>query len=177
MKNIKLRDVEGYAEFKAECDFFRCEEEYPGWTGSERYIIISNLSEEELNAKYPLVLAAMRPFLIADDSYGKIRRDSNNAERRAVRFAEKHETIFDFDEETENCNDELIDWTAHNMMSISLEMEEAMSALTTIQRERLEKYYFEGHTIDDIAQEENVRSNAVRDSIAQALKKLKKYYA
>ena len=67
MKNIKLRDVEGYAEFKAECDFFRCEEEYPGWTGSERYIIISNLSEEELNAKYPLVLAAMRPFLIADD--------------------------------------------------------------------------------------------------------------
>ena len=36
-----------------------------------------------------------------------------------------HETIFDFDEETECCNKELIDWNAGERISISLEKEEA----------------------------------------------------
>ncbi len=177
MKNIRLRDVEGYEEFKAECDFFRCEEEYPGWTGTKKYIIVSNLSEEDLSAKYPLVIAAMRPFMIVGEEIGKIRTDSNNAERRAARFSVKHETIFNFDEDTECCNEELVDWSSYNQMAISMEMEEALSCLTEVQRNRIKKYYFDGYTIKEIAIEENVQCNAVRDSIDQALKKLKKYFA
>lgn len=176
MTNIRLRDIEGYENFKAECDFFRCEEEYPGWTGTEKYIIISDCSEEVLMAKYPLVIEAMRPFMIVGESYGTIRRESNNTERRIKRFAMTHETIFDFDEETECCNKELIDWNAGERISISLEMEEALSTLTEIQQKRIRAYYFGQMTIDEIAQKEGVYNRAVRKSLQQSLEKLKKYF-
>ena len=37
MANIRFRSIEGYESFKTKCNFFRCEEEYPGWTGNEKY--------------------------------------------------------------------------------------------------------------------------------------------
>lgn len=48
MANIRFRSIEGYESFKTKCNFFRCEEEYPGWTGNEKYIIVTDVPEQEL---------------------------------------------------------------------------------------------------------------------------------
>lgn len=175
MTNIRLRDIEGYENFKAECDFFRCEEEYPGWTGTEKYIIISDCSEEVLMAKYPLVIEAMRPFMIVSESYGTIRKESNNTERRIKRFAMTHETIFDFDEETECCNEELIDFKTCEQIDLNLELQEALSVLTEVQRERIVKYYLQGMTFSEIARSENKNYKSVRDSVIQGIEKMKNF--
>lgn len=46
MANIRFRSIEGYESFKTKCNFFRCEEEYPGWTGNEKYIIVTDVPEQ-----------------------------------------------------------------------------------------------------------------------------------
>lgn len=36
--NTRFGSIEGYESFKTECNFFKCDEEYPGWTGNEKCI-------------------------------------------------------------------------------------------------------------------------------------------
>lgn len=51
MKNTRISSLENYEQFKEVCSFFRLEDEYPGWTGSEKYGIITELNETELLAE------------------------------------------------------------------------------------------------------------------------------
>ena len=39
MANIRFRSIEGYETFKTKCNFFRCEEEYPGCLAAEHTFI------------------------------------------------------------------------------------------------------------------------------------------
>ena len=125
MANIRFRSIEGYETFKTKCNFFRCEEEYPGWTGNEKYIIVTDVPEQELLKEYPRVLSAMQPYLIVGTDYGKMRNDSYNAERRAKFFSAKCDA-FGLNDETENFHNELIDYSFSEKSTLSLELEEAL---------------------------------------------------
>ena len=52
----------------------------------------------------------------------------------------------------------------------------AMEALSPAQRELVEKVYFEGRIITDIAREEGVSKQSVHERVGRALKKLKKNF-
>ena len=52
----------------------------------------------------------------------------------------------------------------------------AMEALSPSQRELVEKGYFEGREITDIAREEGVTKQSVHERVERALKKLKKNF-
>ena len=52
----------------------------------------------------------------------------------------------------------------------------AMEALSPSQRELVEKVYFEGRKITDIAREEGVTKQSVHERVERALKKLKKNF-
>ena len=52
----------------------------------------------------------------------------------------------------------------------------AMKALSPAQRELVEKVYFEGRKITDIAREEGVSKQSVHERVGRALKKLKKNF-
>ena len=52
----------------------------------------------------------------------------------------------------------------------------AMEALSPSQRELVEKVYFEGRKITDIAREEGVNKQSVHERVERALKKLKKNF-
>ena len=56
MSKERLRNIPGYKEFKNIARFFFCEEEYPGWTGTEKAAVISELSAEELLKKFPEIM-------------------------------------------------------------------------------------------------------------------------
>jgi len=51
---------------------------------------------------------------------------------------------------------------------------EALSKLTSTQRRRIQKYYIEGKTLQEIADEEGVNKASIRENILSAEKKLKK---
>ena len=175
MANIRFRSIEGYESFKTKCNFFRCEEEYPGWTGNEKYIIVTDVPEQELLKEYPRMLSAMRPYLIVGTDYGKMRNDSYNAERRAKFFSAKSDA-FGLNDETENFHNELIDYSFSEKSTLSMELEEALNELTEIQRKRVIKYYFGRMTMEEIANSEGTVKSAVKKSLEQALAKLHKYF-
>lgn len=175
MANIRFRSIEGYESFKTKCNFFRCEEEYPGWTGNEKYIIVTDVPEQELLKEYPRMLSAMRPYLIVGTDYGKMRNDSYNEERRAKFFSAKCDA-FGLNDETENFHNELIDYSFSEKSTLSMELEEALNELTEIQRKRVIKYYFGRMTMEEIANIEGTVKSAVKKSLEQALAKLHKYF-
>ena len=50
-------------QFKNECNVFRTVKEYPGYTGEEKRIIITDLEEDEFYTRYESILSDFVPFL------------------------------------------------------------------------------------------------------------------
>jgi RNA polymerase sigma-70 factor (ECF subfamily) len=67
--------------------------------------------------------------------------------------------------------DELVDKLAMDMLP------DALAALPEIQRRRVTAYYYEGLTYREIAARESKDESTIRESIASAIKKLKKHFA
>ncbi len=55
-------------------------------------------------------------------------------------------------------------------------LQKAMQSLTEVQRKRLHLYFFEGLTYRQIAEKKGVGEKNIRESIAGALKKIKKFF-
>ena len=55
-------------------------------------------------------------------------------------------------------------------------LQKAMQSLTEVQRERLHLYFFEGLTYRQIAEKKGIGEKNVRESITDAIKKIKKYF-
>ena len=64
MKEKKIKSLEGYGEFREMCFPFLLEEEYPGWTGEEKWGIVTDLSEDALLEEYPKIMEALSPYLM-----------------------------------------------------------------------------------------------------------------
>ena len=74
---MKIKELPGYGKFKKLCDVDRCEKYYPGWTGEEKYLIITDASEELLRAEFLEIMKQLSPYVIV----GKYFQQMNEAER------------------------------------------------------------------------------------------------
>ena len=178
MANIKLRDIEGYENFKAEFDFFRCEEEYPGWTGPEKYGIITDLNKTQLLEKYPSIISFMEPVLLLDGSLKEIRNEYRKNEKKHTWRSANTMDIFGFDDDSfERFHSELICDSFDEQIDPKLRYEtlyKALEQLTVSQKRRITAYYFDGKSIEEIAQSEHVAVSSVHEGLSAGLKKLKK---
>lgn len=178
MNNKRISSLEHYESFKAVCTFFRLEDEYPGWTGDEKYGIITALDESVLLGEYSDIMRALSPYIILGKEYASVRNESMNNDRRHQRNQENSESLFAFDEETEYHHAELMgpDFTEELIKSEMLR--HAMSCLTEVQRRRVEQYFFRDMNLKAICESEggNVKPVSVWESIQAALKKMKKYF-
>lgn len=52
-------------QFYIDCEVIETKYEYPQYTGVEKWIIITDLTEEELNSQYAEQIAPLRPYIIA----------------------------------------------------------------------------------------------------------------
>ena len=165
-------------QFKYECKVINLSYEYPGYTGKEKWAIITDLTEEELSEKYDEIISSYRPFILLSSLFGSVRADFIRNEDKFSKRAKRSISIFDFSEETEEHHLEV---AANDLEeeAISNETAEqgqaAIAQLKSIQRERLIKYFFEGKTLLQIAAEEGKSYSTVYESYQTALKKLKKY--
>lgn len=166
-------------QFYIECEVIETKYEYPQFTGTEKWIIITDLTEEELNIKYTEQIAPLKPFIIAPRSFGEVRDDYRRNEKKHQMRAIRSGHAFDFSEDTEEHHTEIISSVSlEDEMIYNEEMQrlrEAIQKLNTLQKTRLVKYFFDSKTLREIASEENVCVRAVAKSVEVAIKNLKNF--
>ena len=163
-------------QFYIDCEVVETKYEYPQYTGVEKWIIITDLTEEELNSKYAEQIAPLKPYIILSRSFGDVRKDFRRNEKKHHMRAVRSGHAFDFSEETEEHHTEIATNDLEEDFLYREEIEElrnAIQLLTQTQRERLIKFFFEGKSSRVIAKEEGVAYSAVDKSIAAAIKNLK----
>lgn len=165
-------------QFKNDCKVINLKYEYPGYTGTEQWAIITDLSESELTTRYFEQIAPYKPFIILSESFGNVRDDYRRNEKKHEMRALRHGHAFDFSEETEEHHSEIATPDVENEYlreETYAELRAAIMALEDTQKKRIIKYFFEGKTYKQIAKEEGVSFQAVAKSIDNAVKKLSKF--
>lgn len=175
MKKKLIRNMPGYAEFRTECSFEKCKDEYPGWTGKEKYIVFSKLSRTELESKYPEITAYISPYILIDTSVSAALVEYKRNEDKHHWRAAHHENSFGFDDSTELTHPELVSNDMEENLMLQILLEQAMSQLTDVQKRRVRMRYFEGLTYAQIARLEHTTDPAILKSVILALEKMKKF--
>lgn len=87
-------------QFYIDCEVIETKYEYPQYTGVEKWIIITDLTEEELNSKYAEQIAPLRPYIILSRSFGEVRNDFRRNEKkhhmRSVRSCSSGKCLNDY---------------------------------------------------------------------------------
>ena len=165
-------------QFKKDCQVIETKTEYPQYTGIEKWIIITELTEEELNLKYSEQIAPLRPFIVLDCSFAAVRddfrRNENKHKMRAVRSIEP----FDYDDELlATHHPEIIRDSLEDEIILLNEYEKLQSAIATlnpVQRRRLIMFFFDNMSYAKIAEKEGIAKSAAYKSIQIAIENVKK---
>lgn len=79
-KNNKLNNQEEL--FARDCRLINLKYEYDGYTGTEKWAIITELTEGELWDEYPDIISRYTPFVLLSMAQGKVIIDDNRETHR-----------------------------------------------------------------------------------------------
>lgn len=164
--------------FAKDCKLINLQYEYSGYTGTEKWAIVTELSENELKFKYPDVIRRYTPFVILSVAQGRVITEYQNVEAKERMRKLRYGHPFDInDGEFEEHHPEL---SAEDDIVEQLCLKEekqcikrAIDKLTDTQKRRVIAYFFENKSSREIAIEEGVNYSKIEKSINLALKKLK----
>lgn len=170
-------------QFNKDCKVINIRYEYEGFSGTERYIIASCLTEKEIWNKYPKQAKLYAPFVRVDLSFIEVRQKYINNEDKFCKRAKRTQDIFNFDETTAVFHKELLvnDFVLEQIneekeCELLSTLYKAFDTLTEKQKSRVVKYYVKDKTLRDIAEEENVKYQTINESLEGAIKKLKNFF-
>lgn len=175
---IRYKSEEQKNQFKELCTLIDFKYEYPGYTGEARYGFYSALPKHCQQAFFGDVLKQITPFVELSKDYVVVRNDY----RRNDRKFEYRSTVgnqFSTDDDFEEHHPEAVTGSVEDDLIREYDYKELQSALRSlpdVQRRRVEKYFFEGMTVREIAAEEMVNHTAVVRSIQVALKNMKNFF-
>ena len=168
---MKIKEIKGYKEFKKYCNFELCEKNYPGWVGEEKYIIVSDVSEQDLLSRFPEMMNALSPYVMIPKYYNSLNESMrHNDEKHACHT----ECSIDNYESLELLPGSLCVADFSDKFCAFDSLESALLDLSEIQRSRVIRRFYLGMSIKDIAEQDGVKSPCVINSIELARKKLKK---
>ncbi|WP_418517825.1 hypothetical protein [Pseudoruminococcus massiliensis] len=78
----KLTLTEQEELFAKDCKLINLRYEYKGYTGTEKWAIVTELAEEELLVKYPDVIRQYTPFILLSMAQGEVITEYQNYEAR-----------------------------------------------------------------------------------------------
>ena len=143
------------AQFFAACKIIDLKYEYNGYTGTERYGLITHLLEKEIQLKYGEQLDSCAPYIVLNSALGDVRADfERNNWKFENRLQIDHQYGVDdgFAEHHSDCA--VHDCAEQVIRSEELcELKAAIRELTPIQQRRLLDYYFNGKSYRRIATE------------------------
>lgn len=96
MKKLTVNEQEEL--FAQDCKLINLRYEYSGFTGTEKWAIITELSEEALWDKYPDVISRYTPFILLSMAQGEVisesHRNNDKYEKRSKRTKGRICSIF-----------------------------------------------------------------------------------
>ncbi len=182
-KDITIVDNELFSEFKAECKAFSLANEYPGHVGDEKYLILTDLSKEELIKKYgellkkyePYIVDSMRLYFPIADYY----KNEDKYEKRNTRNTISIEVDSD-DEQTFSTLQ--VDDYLTTFLEESSNKEKSRRVLSVlrklpdVQRRRLILWAEKEKSLTKVSKIEGVTIPTISKSIECAKKNFKKYF-
>ena len=179
--------------FTSECKLINLQYEYTGYMGQERWAIITELSEEDLFAKYPDVVNRYIPFVLLSVAQGEViyesKRNDDKYDKRNKRTVDAYgyeddisqlfhkELIVPYIDPIEAEENARLDEERKMQRNVEIaKVRKVLSMLQPIQKQRLLKHIIEGKTVCEIAREEGTYHSSVTKSINAAIKNFKKFY-
>lgn len=174
--------------FAKDCKLINLKYEYTGYIGQEKWVIVSELSEQELFEKYPDEVKKYIPFVLLSVEQGKAIQSYNRNEDKYRKRQNNNSDAFGYDDgTTENMHSEVSvpDFIEQQEMDdyYNRRAEEkirlfvtAMASLTEKQHKYLVMRYVDGISARDIAKAEGVAHQVVDRHILAAKKKIEKIF-
>ena len=127
-------------QFNQECTVIELKYEYPGYTGIEKYAIVSSLSQKEIETRFPEQARSYSPFLVLDISFLDVRRDYRNNNKKYEMRSIRSESVFGFnDSDTETHHKEIYVPDFVEQWIENYELKEAIKQLTDKERDRFQQ--------------------------------------
>ncbi len=179
--------------FAKNCKLINLKYEYTGYTGQEKWAIITELSEEELQKKYPDIISRYTPFVLLSMAQGVVIEDARRNDDKYEKRAKRTFDVYGYEDDmTEQFHKELLTFFEDPFEKAEserlaeekerLRQEESKKVRLTLnllkpkQRDRLIKVVLLGMSSRKIAKEEGVNYSVVDKSIAAAKKNFKRIY-
>ena len=179
--------------FSKNCKLINLKYEYTGYTGQEKWAIITELSEEELQKKYPDIISRYTPFVLLSMAQGVVIEDARRNDDKYEKRAKRTFDVYGYEDDmTEQFHKELLTFFEDPFEKAEserlaeekerLRQEESKKVRLTLnllkpkQRDRLIKVVLLGMSSRKIAKEEGVNYSVVDKSIAAAKKNFKRIY-
>ena len=167
--------IKEHKEFNEDCKIIDLQNEYRGFTGKERFAIVTRLNEAELMNKYKDIVKEYVPFLLLTTEQGKVIDDYSKAEVAYRRLVKRRHSKYSIDDgEFEVHHPELATEVNVLEQTEKEELHNCLEQLNEVHRSRVIKYFFYGMSLTEIANEEDVSRQAVAQSIQVAIKHLRK---
>lgn len=177
----KLTLTEQEELFVRDCKLINLKYEYTGYTGKEKWAIITSLSETELTKKYPDEILNYCPFILLSVEQGEAIIEFQNYEAKERMRNLRYGHAFDIDDgDFEEHHPEVITELDYEEMidkqNDIVKLKSALLKLNEKQKSRLIAYFFYDWTYEEIAQDEGVTKQSVEESIKTAIRKLRKIF-
>jgi hypothetical protein len=173
-------DIDALTEdFKAHCKIIKLGYEYPGYTGTENYAIVTDLSYAQIMERYAPVAEHYCPFLLLSKAAGEVIADFKRNEDKFSKRMQKDDCYGFEDGTTELYNTEICvpDFT-EELYGEKMDNRIVWAAfvrLTPTQKRYVNQHLFGGKTFTQIARDEGKAIKTVQESYSAAIKKLKKF--
>ena len=142
--------------------------EYPGYAGTEKWMIITDLSENEFAALYPSKYGIWKDAVIVSTKVGKaIFRYKYNEQKHLKRDTESLEAS--------NDTSVLRDYR-HTDPILKLTIQNSIDMLPGLQGSRIRKHYLEGLAVKELAEMEGVSVRSIQSCMQRGLLNLKRYF-
>lgn len=180
--------------FSSECKVIDLRYEYVGYIGEEKYAIVTDLTKDELLAKYPDVICRYTPFVLLSILHGEVIRDFHrNEDKFQKRDIRNHnlyggyedgvsersyrEFVTTYEDPVQQAIREAYELEMKQVHHRNiLKVQKTLSLMKPIQKDRLIKSVVKGMSSREIAKEESVNYSTVDKSISAAKKNFKKYF-
>lgn len=165
-------DIDINKSFKQECKVINLELEYEGYVGNERYAIITDLSEEELNARYSTEIERYKPFIILTRAMGLVMKKHEHDEKKHAMREARGEIHINCNADDETMilaltedDDQLVREAIKEAFIESLRINDisskALKTLTPLQQKYLIQHYAFKKGYREIAREEGKHVDTV----------------
>lgn len=175
--NVNFDSLE---EFKKFCKVLYLEREYPNHLGNADWLIISDLSEEEIQRRFSEVLSKYIPYILVNSEVGEAILSSKRKAKQLQMADSRYLDCYDVTEpDFISYHRELIENNFEDFYILLQDvrlLNKYLNKLNPDQRRRLRKYYYDGKNYSQIAREEGVNHSTVRKSVKAGLKNLKKLF-